>query len=127
MLKILGSIESLTWPEDGIVGVGSDSRVGRDGSKLDGSEINDVKIDGGKIGNEVEKKGQKMSKSKKTLGSLDFLTLGAKLVFTKLRQVFFKALIFHHFDLEYHIRIETDVSDHAISRVLSQLTLDNLG
>ena len=30
-------------------------------------------------------KSKKLSKSKKTIGSLDFLTLGAKLVFTELR------------------------------------------
>ena len=44
-----------------------------------------------------------------------------------MRQAFFKALILHYFDLEYHIRIETDASGYAIGRVLSQLTLDDSG
>ena len=59
--------------------------------------------------------------------SSDFLTSGAKLVFTKLRQAFLKALILYHFNPEGHIRIETDVSGYAIGGVLSQLTLDNSG
>ena len=57
--------------------------------------------------------------------SSDFFTLRAKLAFTKLRQVFLKAPILHHFDPEQHIRIETDVSGYAIGRVPSQLTSDN--
>ena len=49
----------------------------------------------------------------------DFCTPKARLAFTKLRQVFVKALIFYHFDSEYHIRIETDISGYAIDGVLS--------
>ena len=49
-----------------------------------------------------------------------FLTFGAKLAFIKLRQMFFKALILHYFNPEYHIRIETDVLGLASGRVLSQ-------
>ena len=71
-------------------------------------------------------KSKNLSKSKKTVGS-DFLTLGAKLVFTKLRQAFLKALILYHFNSERHIRIETDVLTYAIGGVFSQLTLDDLG
>ena len=41
--------------------------------------------------------------------------------------MFLKAIIFHHFDLEYHIHIETDVLGHVINEVLSQLTSDNSG
>ena len=59
--------------------------------------------------------------------SSDFLTSRAKLIFTKLRQAFFKAPILHHFDLKRHIRIETNASGYAIGGVLSQLTSDNLG
>ena len=60
-----------------------------------------------------------------------FLSLGlrksewafkARLAFTQLRQAFFKALIHHHFDLESHIRIETDASSYAINGILSQLS-----
>ena len=67
-----------------------------------------------------------MFKSQKTVG-LDFFTLKVKLAFTKLKQVFFKAPIFYHFNPERHIQIETDTSGYTISAVLSQLTLDNLG
>ena len=61
------------------------------------------------------------------IGSSDFLIPKTKLGFTKLRQPFFKTLIFHHFDLQSHIRIETDIANHAIGGVSSQLTSDDLG
>ena len=67
-----------------------------------------------------------MSKSKKTIGSY-FLIPRAKLPFTELRQAFLKSPILHHFDLERHIRIETDVSGYTIGEVLDQLTSDDLG
>ena len=95
--------------------------------------MDNIEVDSDKVrDNEVRKKSQKMSKSKnlskskKTVG-LKFFTFGAKLVFTKLRQVFVKALILHYFDLERYIRIETDVSSYAIGRVFNQLILDDLG
>ena len=47
-------------------------------------------------------------------------------MFTKLRQAFLKAPILYHFDPEYHIRIETDISGYTIGGVLSQLTSDDL-
>ena len=132
MLKTSGSTEPSTRPGEGVVGVGGDSRAGRDG--IDGSGMDDVEVDGGEVEvDEVGKKGRKTSKSKnsskskKAVGPSDFLTPGAKLAFTKLRQAFLKAPILHHFDPERHIRIETDVSDYAIGRVLSQLTLDDSG
>ena len=74
---------------------------------------------------EVEKKVRNLSKfknsskSKRMIRCSDFLTLKAKLAFTKLRQAFLKAPIFYYFDSEHHIRIETDASDYAISGVLS--------
>ena len=57
------------------------------------------------------------------IGSSNFLTSGAKLVFIKLKQVFFKALILHHFDPERYIRIEKDILGYAISGIFSQFTL----
>ena len=119
MLKTSGSTEASTRPKKGEVGVGGDSRAGRDGSELDRS-----KVDGGD--DEVGKKVQNLSKSKKSVRS-DFLTPGAKLAFAELRQAFVKAPILHHFDPERHIRIETDVSGYAIGGVLSQLTSDDSG
>ena len=120
-------------PRKGVVGVGGGSRAGRDRGGIDGSEMNDVEVDGGEVEvDEVGKKARKTSKSKnlsksqKTVGS-DFFTPGAKLAFTELRQAFFKAPILHHFDPDLDIRIETDALGYAISGVLSQLTLDDLG
>ena len=129
----LTSILKIAKPRKGGDGVGSDSRVGRGGSEIDGSRIDDVEVDGGEV--EVDKIGKKaqnlfkfknLFKSKRMVG-LDFLTPRAKLAFTKLRQAFVKAPILYHFDLEYHIRIETDVSGYAIGGVLSQLISDNSG
>ena len=116
-------------PRKGVVGVGGGSRARRDRGGIDGSEMNNIEVDGDEVEvDEVGKKARKTSKSKnlsksKTVGS-DFLTPGAKLAFTELRQAFLKAPILHHFDPERHIRIETDVSGYAIGGVLSQLTLD---
>ena len=125
MLKTAG-------PRKGGVRVDDDSKTGCGGKKIDGSGIDNIEVDGGEVKvDEVGKKGQKisksknLSKSKKTVVS-DFLTPGAKLAFTKLRQVFLKAPIFHRFNPERYIRIKTDVSGYAISGVFSQLTSDNL-
>ena len=66
---------------------------------------------------------------KGTVGVKDFgyLTLDAKKTFNHLRHAFIQMFILEHFNLERHIWVEIDMSDHAISGVLSQLTLDNLG
>ena len=129
MLKTL-STESAK-PRKGVVGVGGDSKAGRDRGELDRSGIDNIKVDNGEVeDDEVRKKGWKtsknLSKSKKTIGS-DFLTFRARLAFAKLRQTFVKAPILHHFDPKYHIWVEIDVSGNAISGVPSQLTLDDLG
>ena len=113
--------------------VSSDSKAGRDGNKLNESEIDDNEVGGGEIDNEVRKKCQKMSKSKKSFkskkaaGSSDFFIPGARLAFTKLRQALLKAPIFYHFNLKHHIWIETNALGYAIVVILSQLTLDDLG
>ena len=59
-------------------------------------------------------------------GEPTFLNPGAKEGFNQLRQAFTEAPILRHFDPEYHIQIETDVSGYAIGEVLSQLTSDHL-
>ena len=46
-----------------------------------------------------------------------FLTPDAKEAFNHWRQAFIKAPILQHFDPERHIRIETDASGYAISKV----------
>ena len=65
--------------------------------------------------------------SKNSNGITGYTTPKARLAFSQLRKAFTKALILQHFDPEYHIRIETDALGYAIDKVLSQLTLDNLG
>ena len=59
--------------------------------------------------------------NKKSLKSkyLVFLTADARQAFTQLRQAFTKAPILSHFDLERHIKIETDASGYAISDIPS--------
>ena len=56
-------------------------------------------------------------------GKPNFLTPNAKKAFNQLRLAFIKAPILQHFDLENHIRIETNALGYAIGRVLSQLNL----
>ena len=126
MLKTSGGTESKTQPSEDGVEIGG-SRAGRGGSKLD----DEKRVDGDEVGDEevrddeVRMKVQKLSKSKKTESG--FLTPGARKAFIKLRQAFIKVPILHHFDLERHIRVETNASGYAIGGVLSQLTSDNLG
>ena len=134
ILKNLGSTESAIQPGESVVGVGDDNKVGRGRNKLDRSELDDGEVDGGEIeDNEVRKNVQKTSKSKnsskskKTVESSDFLTLGAKLAFIKLNPAFFKALILHHLNPEYYIRIKMDISGYAIGGVLNQQTSDDSG
>ena len=55
-----------------------------------------------------------------------FFIFKATLAFTKLRQVFIKAPIFHYFDSKCHIWIKTNVSKYVINRILSQLILNDL-
>ena len=56
----------------------------------------------------------------------NYLIPNVKKAFDKLREAFTKVPILQHFDPEQYIRVETDASGHAISKVLSQLT-NNLG
>ena len=82
--------------------------VGRD--EIDNSEVAD-----NKIRKKVQKmsKSKKLSKSKKMVG-LDFLTLGARLVSSKLRSAFVKAPILHHLDPKQFIWFDMDVSGYVI-------------
>ena len=132
MLKISKSIESITQFGEAGVGFGDDSRAGHDGRYKLGSEIDDNKVGDNKVeDNKVRKKAQKTSKSKKlfkskkTIGS-DFSTPGARLAFTKLRQMFVKTSIFYHFDSKHYIWVETDILGYVIGRVFNQLISNNL-
>ena len=126
-MKTSGTTEFLTQLGKGGVGVGGDSRAGRNRSELDESDVDGGEFRDDKVEKKVQKlsKSKNLSKSKKTVQS-DFFTPRAKLVFAKLRQAFVKALILYHFDPECHIRIETDISGYTIGGVFSQLTLDDL-
>lgn len=53
-----------------------------------------------------------------------FFILRAQQAFITLWQTFIKVLIFYHFDLDV-LFVLTDVFGYAISRIISQLTLDN--
>ena len=71
----------------------------------------------------------KLAKSKKPIFAkanffgTDFFTTGAKEAFIYLQKAFIETLILRHFDLECHIRIETDVLGYVIDKVFSQITL----
>ena len=78
-------------------------------------------------GGDCENKTVKKLLFKNSNGAKDYLTLKTRLAFTKLKKAFTKTLILQHFDLECYIRIETDILSYAISEVLNQLTLNNLG
>ena len=58
-------------------------------------------------------------------GEPNLLTPNAKKAFNHLRLAFMKAPILRHFDLESHIRIETDGSGYVIGGVLNQLNFDS--
>ena len=87
-------------------------------------ELDEVGIVGGS-GN-CEDETVKRSLSKNSNEVTGYLTSETRLAFNKLRKAFTKAPILWHFDLECHIWIETNMLGYAISRVLSQLTSDNL-
>ena len=97
ILKTSRSTEYSTGTGEGVVGVGGDSRAGRGGSEIDGDKIDGVEVEVDEVGKKARKtsNSKNSSKSQKTVG-LDFLTLGAKLTFTKLKQAFLKAPILHH-------------------------------
>ena len=100
-------------------------------SDLAQRDDDDEVIEGGGNRNLSKFKKSKNVKSRiqKRLGAMGepiFLTLDAREVFNKLRQVFIKAPILQHFDPECHIRIKTDALGYAIGKVLSQLILDHL-
>ena len=85
-------------------------------------------------GSRADEMMRNLSKSKKsknkhisTIGAIQkptFLNPSTKEVFNYLRQVFIKAPILQHFDLESYIQIKINVSNYAIGRVFSQLSFD---
>ena len=57
--------------------------------------------------------------SKNSNRAIGYLTPKARLIFTKSRKAFTKALILWYFDPKCYIRIETVTSGYTISEVLS--------
>ena len=131
MLKTLGNTESLTRPGKGRVGVGGDSRVAHCKNKLDENEIDNNEVSGVKIDNEVGKKSWNPSKSKNLSKSKKiesgFFPSGARIAFTKLRQVFIKTLILYYFNPKRYIWLKTDTSGSAMGVVLIQLISNDSG
>ena len=138
MLNTFESADSSTRPRESGVEIVDNSRTGHDERcKFDGRETGNNEINdevNNEVDNKIGKKGQKTSKSKNSFKKLfkskktvksDFFTLRAKLAFTKLRQMFIKAPIFHHLDPKRHIRVETNASGYAICQIFSQLAWDN--
>ena len=85
---------------------------------IDVAEVDEIGVGGG---GDRKDEMVRRSLSKNSNGATGYLTPDTRQAFTQLRQAFNKAPKLRHFDLEYHIRIETDVSGYAIGRVLSQL------
>ena len=94
-------------------------------SSLVAENIEVGSISGGDRKDETVRRSPLTTKNLK--GTTGYLTLGVKQGLIQLRQAFTKAPILRHFDIKYHIRIETDASGYAIGGVLSQLTSDYLG
>ena len=70
-------------------------------------------------GGDCEDKIIKRSPSKNSNRAMGYLTPKARLAFTKLRKAIIEAPIFRYFNLECHIRIETNALGYAIRKVLS--------
>ena len=109
-MKTSENTKSTIRCREGKVEFASNSKAEHNNKYKLGGKVDKSKIDDGKIeDNEIRKKNQKtsksknLSKSKKTIEFSNFFTTAARLAFTKLRQVFVKASILHHFDLECHI------------------------
>lgn len=51
--------------------------------------------------------------------NMRFFTPETRLAFTKLRQALSIARIFYYFNLQYYVLIKTNISDYAISKILS--------
>ena len=89
-------------PREGRVKVGVNDEGELNGrNEVGGGEVEHEEVGDDEVAR--KKNHQKTSKSKKTIRSSDFLTPGARLAFTELRQAFVKALILHHFDPERHL------------------------
>ena len=123
MLKTTGSTKSAANLKETEGKIGDDNVVGNwvDGGKATNSTKgkNQAKMTKSKI--LVKFKNHDFAMSKTEEARSGFFIPEAKLAFTQLRQAFIEATIFHHFNLESHIRIETNASGYTIGNILSQL------
>lgn len=113
MMKITGSSITSAFRVDDNKVVGSSS-AWTDSRRVGGSDVS---------------RKTTMSKNQTKSRHLEepkFLTSRAREAFNYLRQVFIEVLILWHFDLEYHTRIETNISWYTIGGVLSQVIPDQL-
>ena len=94
-----------------------DEVVGGGGGRANETVVNSSKNDKSRNSTRVPNIG--------ATGEPNFLTPNAKKAFNHLWLAFIEAPILRHFDLESHIRIETDASGYAIGGVSSQLNLDS--
>ena len=67
----------------------------------------------------VKSKNHDFPKSRTEKAGTGYFTLKARLAFTQLRQACVEALIFHYFNPESHIRIETNTLGYAIGGKLT--------
>ena len=124
MLKTTGNTGSAANPKETKGRVGGDSVVGNvvgSGEATNPTKRkNPIKTTKSKI--LVKSKNHEFPKSRPEEAGTGFFTPEARLAFIQLRQAFVKALIFHHFNLKSHIRIETNLSGYTIDGILSQLS-----
>ena len=114
------------------IDVADKNEIGDD--KSGGDKINLSNLSASKKSNKVDyltfegakRGGANTKKDVKAAEDSDYLNPGAKKAFNYLWHAFIQAPILQHFDLKWHIRIETKASSYAISKVLSQLTLEGL-
>lgn len=73
--------------------------------------------------NEVGSREMKENLSKVNSSTMHFLMPKARVTFICLKKAFTKVSVVHYFHPERHIRIETEISDSAISEISNQLSL----
>ena len=115
--RFIQSFSKIAGPLTSMLRTSSATRLSKNSLLLlDVAEVDEVGVGGG---GDCEDKMVGISPSKNLNGATGYLTPDTRRAFTQLRQVFTEAPILQHFDLQCHIRIETDVSIYAIGGVLS--------
>lgn len=116
---MLKTMESSEVPAPIFIGVNNNIVLRKDSLKAHLSKSKKTKIT----------KPKNLTKSPTILFNVvttEFLTFKAKVAFTQLKKAFIEVLILEYFDSKYYIQIETNASSYAISKILSQLTSDQV-